>query len=78
MAGGQAVLTGQQMCHGLGSSVSMGAFTATVTLPIALSGRDSWRLPAYGFACPLQPDAVAILGHSTDYDLTFWLHFTQF
>ncbi len=37
MAGGQAVITWQELCRALGYPVSMGAFAATMALPIFLS-----------------------------------------
>ncbi len=37
MAGGQAVITWQELCRALGYPVSMGAFAATMALPVFLS-----------------------------------------
>ncbi len=37
MAGGQAVITWQELCKALGYQVSMGAFAATMALPVFLS-----------------------------------------
>lgn len=52
----------------------------TIALPIALGGKASWRLPAYGFVCALCCGLVSWLFWSTvrAYDIGFWLHFTQF
>ena len=52
----------------------------TIALPIALGGKASWRLPAYGFLCALCCGLVSWLFWSTvrAHDLTFWLHFSQF
>lgn len=47
---------------------------------LPLGGKASWRLPAYGFMCALCCGLVSWLfwGTVRAYDLTFWLHFTQF
>jgi sodium-dependent dicarboxylate transporter 2/3/5 len=51
--------------------------TGTIALPIALGGRASWRLPAYGFFCAIGCGIVSWLFWGTVFtkELEFWMTF---
>jgi sodium-dependent dicarboxylate transporter 2/3/5 len=51
--------------------------TGTMALPIALGGKASWRLPAYGFFCAVGCGLVSWLFWGTVFarKLQYWMHF---
>lgn len=76
-AGQNAVPWLMMMGYTVNLSFCVPTATGTIALPIALEGKVSWRLPAYGAACAIGTGLVAWLfwGYVFAHNLTFWMNF---